>query len=500
MSTCPSVSSELSVYESDASIIQLTSCETSVLDNVDVVAEENGVNPTTSTNLDQGRTEVQVDSNLLPTTMSDDFEIDQNEMLNVSTVQTNDSCNIKSEPPVTSDIPSEHLVSTTTHANSLSPLSTDSTSQPNISNPTDKSAVSIDSIVPPSPANPVTPNLSVLPLYYKSTATIAHPHPSSIPPSPSPLPARSPSVLSSTSDRVDDATEKRIDRILEYLRSVEEGVGLNTVIPDPNLPCPQLHHQNVTPPPGQPRFDSNSSATVFDGVKAKIIGQQLEIEEKSRTLSLMKTELKKLKELNKEQANQSKKELKSKLTLQRKEYETIVKRHLGFIDKLLAEKEELAKKCETLSDEFKGLEKVYKDKIQNLQDVHSRELKSQKQLWENSEKIKREKWMNERSKVIKEQTVKGLEPEIQRMIAQHKQQMAVAESKHKEDLRNEKEMLMDMHQRQMEQFRDKLIAERQKACEEEREFARQRYQKQLEREEMEVWICECFSFTLFLCY
>jgi hypothetical protein len=31
-----------------------------------------------------------------------------------------------------------------------------------------------------------------------------------------------------------------------------------------------------------------------------------------------------------------------------------------------------------------------------------------------------------------------------------------------------------------------MITERQKACEEEREFARQRYQKQLERDEMEV--------------
>ncbi|ORY43010.1 hypothetical protein BCR33DRAFT_268237 [Rhizoclosmatium globosum] len=44
---------------------------------------------------------------------------------------------------------------------------------------------------------------------------------------------------------------------------------------------------------------------------------------------------------------------------------------------------------------------------------------------------------------------------------------------------------MDSSQQQLEQLREKMIAERQKACEEEREFARQRYQKQLERDEME---------------
>lgn len=42
-----------------------------------------------------------------------------------------------------------------------------------------------------------------------------------------------------------------------------------------------------------------------------------------------------------------------------------------------------------------------------------------------------------------------------------------------------------------ETMRDKIVAERQRACEEEREFARQRYQKQLERDEMEVCFPSC---------
>ncbi|KAL7750185.1 hypothetical protein RI367_004358 [Sorochytrium milnesiophthora] len=271
---------------------------------------------------------------------------------------------------------------------------------------------------------------------------------------------------------VEDHTDQRIDRILGYLRSVDSESHLAPV-------------DTTTPAPSATTTPAAASIAVFDSVKAKMMGQQMELEEKSRTVSLLRAELKKVRELHKEQSNQFKKELKAKLALQRKEYEAMIKRHLGFIDKVLAEKDDITKKCETMADTVKQLEKQYKDKISTMDEIHQRELKQQRSLWESSEKIKREKWMQERSKAIKEQTVKGLEPEIQKMIAQHKAQVAALESKQREDIRAERESLMDQHQRQMEHFRDKLVSERQKACEEEREFARQRYQKQLEREEME---------------
>ena len=37
-----------------------------------------------------------------------------------------------------------------------------------------------------------------------------------------------------------------------------------------------------------------------------------------------------------------------------------------------------------------------------------------------SEKIRRDTWMQEKSREIKEMTVKGLEPEIQRLLTKHK--------------------------------------------------------------------------------
>lgn len=57
----------------------------------------------------------------------------------------------------------------------------------------------------------------------------------------------------------------------------------------------------------------------------------------------------------------------------------------------------------------------------------------------------------------------------------------------REDFAKERVVMHEEQQRQLSALRDRIVGERQKACEEEREFARQRYQKQLERDEMEVW-------------
>lgn len=188
---------------------------------------------------------------------------------------------------------------------------------------------------------------------------------------------------------------------------------------------------------------------VFDSVKQKITNQQLEIDEKSLTCQRLKQKLDKLRSTHKDQLEQSHKSSKSQLNLQRKEYETIVKRHLGFIDKLIAEKESLADKCEALSEQVKSLEKEYSSKTQTIQESHLRELKAQKELVLQQEKIKRDKWIQEKTRQIKDQTVKSLEPEIQNLIAQHKVQLRQSEEQYRRQVLKEKSFLMEQGQQQL---------------------------------------------------
>ena len=56
------------------------------------------------------------------------------------------------------------------------------------------------------------------------------------------------------------------------------------------------------------------------------------------------------------------------------------------------------------------------------------ELKKQKEVSEAAEKIRRDKWIKEKTQEIKELTVKGLEPEIQRLITKHKAEIKAIKS------------------------------------------------------------------------
>ncbi|KAJ3261606.1 Centrosomal protein of 131 kDa [Boothiomyces macroporosus] len=274
-----------------------------------------------------------------------------------------------------------------------------------------------------------------------------------------------------------DQVGDRVTRILDFLKSVEEEAATPMVQSKPNNFADLLKDQSNSAP--------ESSAAVFEGVKTKMMQLQMEIDSKRKTIEALKSELSRNKEIAKEEMTQHQKSLKSQLSLQRKEYETIVKRHLTFIDKLLAEKEEISKKSVELTEKVKNLDTMYQEKLKNMEESQQRDLKQHREMWQAAEKIKRDKWIQEKTKAIKDQTVLGLEPEIQKLIAQHKVQLRQAEESYRESLAKEKSVLIDQHQRQLEQIRDKYISERQKACEEEREFSRQRYMKQLEREEME---------------
>lgn len=289
------------------------------------------------------------------------------------------------------------------------------------------------------------------------------------------LPLKPESCLA-TKDKIgpttDSLTSERVSRILEYLKNVDQSTGGSS-----SEPCSLTTSE-------EPVLESDRSASsVFDGVKARLVSQQVEIDNQTQAVNLLKAELQRHKQMSKDQQEQWRMELKSKLTLQRRDYEETIKRHLGFIDKLLKEKEQLTKQCEDLTSDVGKMEKQFAAKFKAMEEQHQRHLKSQKELWQAGEKLRRDKWIQEHTRKIKEQTVKGLEPEIERMLTQHKSQLRQMEESVKAQLQREKDTLVQAHRAQVNELQAKIVSERQRAAEEEREFARQRYQAQFEREE-----------------
>ncbi|XP_065591406.1 centrosomal protein of 131 kDa isoform X7 [Cyrtonyx montezumae] len=225
------------------------------------------------------------------------------------------------------------------------------------------------------------------------------------------------------------------------------------------------------------------ASAVATEVTSSIMRLKLEVEEKKRAISLLQTALAQQRELTVRHVKQTEKELGHQLQLQREQYEAAIQRHLAFIDQLIDDKKVLSEKCETVVAELKQVDQKYGKKLTQMQEQHELEIKKLKELMSATEKIRREKWIDEKTKKIKEITVKGLEPEIQKLIAKHRQDIQKLKMLHEAELLQSDERAAQRYCRQAEELRGLLEQQKEEQSQRERELARQRCEKQLEQEE-----------------
>ncbi|XP_074200044.1 centrosomal protein of 131 kDa isoform X6 [Camelus bactrianus] len=180
---------------------------------------------------------------------------------------------------------------------------------------------------------------------------------------------------------------------------------------------------------------------------------------------------------------ETEKELGRQLRQQREHYEATIQRHLSFIDQLIEDKKALGEKCEALVAELKQGDQRRKDREAQMQEQHELEIKKLKELMSATEKVRREKWISEKTRKIKEITVKGLEPEIQKLIARHKQEVKKLKSQHAAELLQADERAAQRYGRQAEELRQHLEREKEALGRQEWERAQQRFEQHLEQEQ-----------------
>nr|XP_005988104.1 PREDICTED: centrosomal protein of 131 kDa isoform X2 [Latimeria chalumnae] len=225
------------------------------------------------------------------------------------------------------------------------------------------------------------------------------------------------------------------------------------------------------------------ASAVATEVTSSMMRLKLEVEEKKRAVAMLQTALAQQRELTVRHVKETEKELNHRFKLQKEQYEATIQRHLAFIDQLIDDKKVLSEKCESVLTELKLVDQKYTKKIGQMQEQHELEIKKLKELMGATEKIRREKWIDEKTKKIKEITVKGLEPEIQKLIAKHKQEIKKLKTLHEAEVMQSDERAAQRYIRQTEELREQLEREKEEQCQRERELARQRYEKQLEQEE-----------------
>jgi 5-azacytidine-induced protein 1 len=58
----------------------------------------------------------------------------------------------------------------------------------------------------------------------------------------------------------------------------------------------------------------------------------------------------------------------------------------------------------------------FEERLAAVQEQCAREVKKGREQWAAAEKVKREQWMADKVKEVKDMTIKGLEPQVQRLI------------------------------------------------------------------------------------
>jgi hypothetical protein len=169
---------------------------------------------------------------------------------------------------------------------------------------------------------------------------------------------------------------------------------------------------------------------VFDGVRSKLLDLRVEVEEKGRMVQALKAKLVETKKKAKSTAAQ----LTEEKEAVQADAEQAINRQLAFIDRLLGDKKALGEKNASLVAEQKAAAKKFDDASETLARRHAVEMRKAKEKWSAAERAKREKWAKEKMKSIKDSTIQGLAPEIQRLISTHQAELRRLRATHSKEM------------------------------------------------------------------
>ncbi|XP_076449494.1 centrosomal protein of 131 kDa-like isoform X2 [Babylonia areolata] len=278
-------------------------------------------------------------------------------------------------------------------------------------------------------------------------------------------------------------TDDKLKSIMSFLDEVQVSDRLSEIDSEIHRMNEELEKPAMLVPSGEEVVQMEKAQAVASEVTHTVLSQRLELDEKSRTVSMLQKALNQQRELTVRHAREADREMKKRLDVQKEEYEEAIKRHLSFIDQLIDDKKGLGEKCEQLVKELKTVDHKYQEKIKSMEDSHTVEVTKLKEIHTAAEKLRREKWIEEKTKKIKDMTVKGLEPEIQRLIAKHKSEIKKIKQVHEAELLESDERAAQRYVKMTEELRDQLAQEKEAAVARERELGKERYEKQLQQEE-----------------
>lgn len=148
------------------------------------------------------------------------------------------------------------------------------------------------------------------------------------------------------------------------------------------------------------------------------------------------------------------------------------------IEKLLHDKRQLSDQVVTLMEQIKTVDAKYSKIGSDLKAKFQLKMQNAKEQWMQSEKARREKWIEKKTKDIKDTTIRGLEPEIERMLSRGRSDKRKIEEEFEGKLKIEKDRVEKIADEKLSSLKEKLILENETLLTKEREYMQNRFQEQ----------------------
>eukprot|EP00927_Polykrikos_kofoidii_P048092 TRINITY_DN42320_c0_g1_i1.p1 TRINITY_DN42320_c0_g1~~TRINITY_DN42320_c0_g1_i1.p1 ORF type:complete len:627 (+),score=156.07 TRINITY_DN42320_c0_g1_i1:36-1883(+) len=226
-----------------------------------------------------------------------------------------------------------------------------------------------------------------------------------------------------------------------------------------------------------------ASALVQDvaALQSRMSLLEVEVGEKKQIIDTLKRALFQARERESRWLHDTATQCEDKLQKQRTQFESGLHQHQALLEKATREKAELACRCEKLSEELKAVQRKCRSRIEEVEDQASKNIARQKHSWAVCEKQRREAWEKDKVKEIKSMTIKGLEPEVERLLAERKEERGRLEERHREALDTLRRELLQVNERQVREAREQSVREHEQALDKDREKHRQHVQEEHER-------------------
>ena len=168
--------------------------------------------------------------------------------------------------------------------------------------------------------------------------------------------------------------------------------------------------------------------------QANNVALNLELKETKKTMETMNSIINDLKQQLQDKDDYYNQQLEN----QKNENNIILNRQNTLMESLISEKKKMEIQINELQEKLNQNEKISYKKLQSMRENYELETKKNKDAWFQAEKIRRKKWEEQKLKEIKDLTAKGLEPEIEKIISNHKIEISNLEDKYMKEIKEQK--------------------------------------------------------------